>query len=63
MDALLVLFLSASVVYATPAGGVQDIAVSSPVCNGTHGWTYGIYFGISVSTVTIEEEYFLSGAA
>lgn len=63
MEALLVLALSVGIVYAAPAGGVQDTAISSPASNGTHGWAYGIYFGDIGKYGYMEEEYFLTGTA
>lgn len=63
MNGLLVLLVSSGIVYAVPAGSVQDNAISGPVRDGIHGWAYGTYFGDISKYDYIEEEYFLSGTA
>lgn len=62
-NVLLVLLLTCGIVYAAPAGNVQDVTISAPACDGSHGWAYGIYFGDIGKYDYVEEEYFLCGTA
>lgn len=63
MSGFLMSLLSSGIVYAAPADSTQAITISDPVCDGTHGWAYGAYFGDIGKYDYTEEEYFLSGTA
>lgn len=62
-NVLLVLLLTCGIVYAAPAVNVQDVTISAPACDGSHGWAYGIYFGDIGKYDYVEEEYLLCGTA